>query len=583
MQKRIGLAFNVEARGCRGPSLMFETGPENGRLIREMASVVPHPRATSLTAAVYERMPNDTDFTLLREAGIPGYNLAFIGGIEVYHNALDVPERLDPASVQHHGSTLLALTRRFGALDLEDLHAADAVYFNLLGDRLVVYPASWGMPLAVLAVGLFALLLIRARRRQVFTRAGVLRGLALHALTLLAAAAAGALTWWLAQLCFPSVAWGPYGLPYEAGLWALGLSAVVVGTAAGLLRRAARVCTLPDLMVGVLLLWSVLALVTSFLLPGASYLFVWPLLGATGALLHAQTGAGLRSPGALLSWTLVALLATLLFAPLVPLLFDALTVRMAGVLAIPIALAFGLFTPLLVHTGKRPLLPALLGAGGLVLLVVLGARAGFDAEHPRSDSLLYLLDADTQEARWISFDERPDAWTQHALGEEPSRSPLPDFLGRKARKALQKDTEAVQLASPGITLERAEDSPEGRFLELRLRSARGAATLLASIEDPSGLRALRIDDLSVSLEGLARDERAWLLLHGVGEEGRRLGLELDGEATLAIDLCDQTYGFAGLPDAPPAERPADLIPNGAWWNDSVLVHTRFAWPQEDQD
>jgi hypothetical protein len=224
-----------------------------------------------------------------------------------------------------------------------------------------------------------------------------------------------------------------------------------------------------------------------------------------------------------------------------------------------------------------------LGTGGLLLLIVLGARTDFDSEHPRSDSLLYLLDADTGEARWVSFDQRPDAWTGHALGEDPSRSQLPAFLSRAARKALQREVPAAKLDGPSVSLVRAQENASGRYLELLLRSARGAGTLLASIEDASAIESLKIYDSPDAFELPECDEDLWILLHGVGEEGRRIGLQLEGDAGLVLDLCDLTYGFAGLPDAPPAERPADLIPNGAWWNDSVLVHTRFTWPEPAED
>jgi hypothetical protein len=40
---------------------MFQTGADNGALIRELARAAPHPTASSLTQAIYQRMPNDTD------------------------------------------------------------------------------------------------------------------------------------------------------------------------------------------------------------------------------------------------------------------------------------------------------------------------------------------------------------------------------------------------------------------------------------------------------------------------------------------------------------------------------------------
>src|SRR5690606_16680614 len=58
--KDVGVALNFEARGHRGPSLMFQTSPENGGLIRTYAEAVARPVANSAGAEVYRRMPNDT-------------------------------------------------------------------------------------------------------------------------------------------------------------------------------------------------------------------------------------------------------------------------------------------------------------------------------------------------------------------------------------------------------------------------------------------------------------------------------------------------------------------------------------------
>ncbi|MFP3939256.1 MAG: M20/M25/M40 family metallo-hydrolase [Thermoanaerobaculia bacterium] len=109
----VALVLNFEARGTRGPALMFETGGGNRWVVERFAGA-PHPVAASYSYEVYRRLPNDTDFSIFRGRGVPGLNFAHIHGPVGYHTARDTVERLDPASLQHHGANALALARAFG-------------------------------------------------------------------------------------------------------------------------------------------------------------------------------------------------------------------------------------------------------------------------------------------------------------------------------------------------------------------------------------------------------------------------------------------------------------------------------------
>ena len=148
--KDAGLILNFEARGNRGPSLLFETSQNNQPLIHFVARVAPYPIGSSLFYELYKILPNDTDFTVFRPAGIPGLNFAFGEGLEAYHSPLDTPDHLSLASLQHHGSYGLALTRHFGQLDLKALRNSqgDDVFFDWFGSRLVTYSQQLGAPWA---------------------------------------------------------------------------------------------------------------------------------------------------------------------------------------------------------------------------------------------------------------------------------------------------------------------------------------------------------------------------------------------------------------------------------------------------
>ncbi len=141
--RNVGLVFNFDGRGSDGPVVVPEITVANGWIVTEMAKAAPYLRANSLMRDVQRHMPNDSDLTPFRDAGIAGMNFNFTGRYPSYHSAFDVPGRLSVDTLQHLGEYALPLTRHFGQLDLGRVDAPDHVYFDVAGLWFVHYPASW--------------------------------------------------------------------------------------------------------------------------------------------------------------------------------------------------------------------------------------------------------------------------------------------------------------------------------------------------------------------------------------------------------------------------------------------------------
>src|SRR3712207_184975 len=97
----------MEARGAGGRAAMFETGRGNGAMIDLYRRSVRRPSSNSLSVFVYERMPNDTDFSIAKRRRLPGFNFAFIGRPALYHSPKATPDRLDPRTLQDIGAQAL--------------------------------------------------------------------------------------------------------------------------------------------------------------------------------------------------------------------------------------------------------------------------------------------------------------------------------------------------------------------------------------------------------------------------------------------------------------------------------------------
>jgi hypothetical protein len=338
----VGVVLNLEGRGNRGPAYMFETSQGNAWLIEQLARALPHPMATSLTVAVYRLMPNDTDLTVYRRHGMPGLNFAFVGGLSYYHSPEDTPDNLDPRTLQHQGENLLAMARHLGRLDLDDVRRDDVVYSSVLGRFVLSYPMTWVVPLMACAVlGYVAVTMLGVWKGRVRI-AELGAGLGLSLVAGFAAIAAVAVLWSLVALGLARM--GVPALRYDLPLLT-GFSAVAVAIAAAIFAGASRRWSWEGLGLGVLAWWLAATVATSRALPGGSYAFLWPLLPilAGQAVSFAAPRGG--TIAILASW-LGAVPLLLVYLAILPGLFDALNLRMALYLMIPVLFLAGALVPM---------------------------------------------------------------------------------------------------------------------------------------------------------------------------------------------------------------------------------------------
>ena len=285
--KEVEIALNFEARGNGGPSVMFETSPQNGALIRALAKATSHPLANSLSYEIYKRLPNSSDMTVFKAAGWPGMNFAYINGLTHYHTQLDNPENVDARSLQHHGSYALALSRYFGAAVPAVKPEGDAIYFDALGFLLVRYPAWLAGPFAFGVLLLFAAVVWLGFRRGKLTGPGIAKGALLFFVSLIAAAAAVGGAWWLVRQIHPGYSLIPQGDSYSHGLYVIGFAVLTLATTAAIVGSFGRKISEANLFVGALLWWAAVMIAATIWVIGGSYLVTWPLLFALPGLGYA--------------------------------------------------------------------------------------------------------------------------------------------------------------------------------------------------------------------------------------------------------------------------------------------------------
>ena len=285
----IGVVVNFEARGNSGPSIMFETSPQNGRLIREYADVAPCPIASSLAYAVYKLLPNDTDMSVFKRADIDGLNFAFIGGFDAYHTGFDTPDNLSVRSLQHHGASALALARRFGEVDLRDLRAPDEVFFSVADGLFVHYPESWVGPGLGIALVVATALVVLAIRHGGVSFSSLVCALWAFSRMFVEVPLLVLVLWggpWLILSLFVEEYGPPIGEVTSAHVSVIGVLVLTSGLLKGRLAIALLGSRCGSTALAIVGLAPTLGLlvVTSLFLGGASYLFFWTFLSSSVGL-----------------------------------------------------------------------------------------------------------------------------------------------------------------------------------------------------------------------------------------------------------------------------------------------------------
>ncbi len=185
--RRLQAYINVEAAGSGDPVMLFETGPGNAWLTKPWARHAPRPRGASFGIEIYKRLPNDTDFSILKRRDIPGLNFAAVGDSYAYHTARDTAERIPRQAIRETGENVVAIASALDASDITTRSDSNPTFFDIGGSRALSY-GPW-TAFAVAAIGLAAGVLAWVRvTAAAFRLGGVGRWLLTVVWTLLGAA-----------------------------------------------------------------------------------------------------------------------------------------------------------------------------------------------------------------------------------------------------------------------------------------------------------------------------------------------------------------------------------------------------------
>lgn len=505
---KASLVINVENRGTRGLSNMFETSRGNRWLISHLSDALPLPIASSVFYAIYDLLPNDTDLTIFKRAGMPSINFAAIQGVHWYHTPFDDLAHASPRTLQHHGDNLLGSLRAFGNADLTQRTDDNATYFDILGFTLIHWPERVTLILAILSL----VVLVVAARREPARQVAI--GIAATFVAILLAVLLGFGIAWIARLRAQEVNWIARPLATIAAMWLTGFAATLF--AFSWKRESPRAT-----VAGVIIVWHALGIGLALALPGAAYLFVVPAIVATICIA--------ARANALVTGAIAATAAATFFYPMGTLLYEALGAPLMLVIAVLIAISATFFAPVLAR-GSNAILALVLAIGCAIVAV---SQPAYDDAHPLMLPISYVQDSAAPPmwtagrvtpslagfAKWSESDPKLTPWTRPFMTAPAEKHELPPV---------------VMTAERGATT-----------TTIRVRSQRKAMRMVLYVkgENIGRMRINGIDLPPKPARFRERDRNGWKIAFTSGSTQLDVEIEVPRDTRIEAVAADYTSGL----------------------------------------
>jgi hypothetical protein len=578
LMERVDLVINTEARGVSGPSTMFETSAGNAAIVSRFGGAVARPLGNSLMYDVYRRMPNNTDLTIYKQAGAMGINFAFSRGVALYHSSRDDADHISLNSLGHHGDNVAGVLRDLADSPLDTLSSADdATYVDLFGRILLNWPASFNLPLMLIGLGMTV-------GMGVLWRAYGWRRSGWAILGLVALVIGHGVTGWV--LSFPLGIWPglhpldhPYPWPGRLALIAASLIlSLVIGVTMG--RRAGATAWLFVCWI----LVGLLGLALAFLLPGATYLALLPMLvfalAAPGEFALRKGHPPLVA--AHLGFVALAYMALYHFSFLDVVLNFQLS---AAKMLVLVLLGLGA-SPLAAYYAnglREARLPLAAMAVVLVAATVAGAIVPpYTPDRPRSVNLAYMqtgeAGSEVRDAQWRLFTFGPPAERYAQAAGFPDEVGTFDRYGVRTSDAYLRPAPDLDLKPPMLVVTSDTTGDGGRRrIEGTLQAGEAGFVFGIAFPAGSGIRELVVEGETLLGEQTLPSTRAeQAMFHGAGN--MPLSFVLTAEPGEPVEFA--LFELSALPDHPEAaeivaRRPADTAPLHFGDHAEVQNHYRF--------
>ncbi|WP_396171361.1 M28 family peptidase [Flavobacterium sp.] len=578
--KEVGLVLNFEARGSSGPSYMLmETNGGNAGLVKEFAAAnAQYPVSNSLMYSVYKMLPNDTDLTVFREQGnIQGYNFAFIDGHYNYHTAQDDLNHLDKNTLAHQGKYLMPLLDYFSNADLNTTQTTeDEVYFSI-PFSFISYPFGWVLPMVIIAFAFLLVIIFVGLGKRLLFFLEMARGFIPFLGSVLVSGLITFLGWKSLLLVYPQYNDLLNGFTYNGHDYIAAFTLLSLAICFAFYQIFSFKKVTMNHYVAPLFFWILINVLLAFFLKGAGFLILPVFAG-----LLMLTSFVLTQKSKWILNLILSIPALLIIAPFIQMFPIGLGLKVLFGSAILTTLTFGLLLPIFGSFTRKGMVSVIL----FVLAIGFFAKAhyysGYELGKAKSNSLVYILDADKNKATWSTYDTNLDEWTKTYLGENPkdAKTLNENTLTSKYNSGFTYIADApIKVLSRPI-IEFLKDSVIGgnHFLKIRITPTRKVNRYDVFANEKLVIQNFKANGLTLLGQKGSKYERKGKKLvsyYVVDQLPLEIEFNVAASSVLDLDLMESSFDLMNNPQFSMTKRADWMMPTPYVLNDAVVIKQKI--------
>jgi hypothetical protein len=578
--KEVGLVINFEARGSSGPSYMLmETNKGNEALVKEFSNAkTQYPVSNSLMYSIYKMLPNDTDLTVFRQQGnIQGFNFAFIDGHYNYHTQQDDVQHLNKTTLAHQGTYLMPLLKYFSNVDLNTTNSTeDDVYFSA-PFSFISYPFAWVFPMTIIALGLLILFIFIGKAKRVITFREIFRGFVPLLGSIIISGLVTFLGWKIILEIYPQYSDLLNGFTYNGHAYIGAFVTLSMAISFAFYHHFSEAKITMNHFVAPLLLWIIINAFLANSLTGAGFLIIPVyfgilLFGIFVITQHYSLGVNL----------LFSIPALAIVAPFIVMFPVGLGLKILYGSAILTVLLFGLLLPVFGAFFKKGVWTMLFFAVSIGFFIYAGYHSGYEHGKAKSNSLVYIYNANTKSAIWATYDTNLDDWTKSYLGEKNQKAvglnSLP--LASKYNSSFTYSAIAPVVDVPKPTIAFLKDSVVGnnRYLKIKITPNR-KVNRYDIYANPKmnffNFKANGVESSGQKGNRLEREGGKIVCYYVVGNEPLVMDFYINKSSIFDMDLIESSFDLMTNPLLQVKPRSDWMMPTPFVLNDAILIQQKI--------
>lgn len=578
--KEIGLVLNFEARGSSGPSYMLmETNTGNAGLVKEFAEANPKfPVSNSLMYSIYKMLPNDTDLTVFRKNGnIQGYNFAFIDGHYNYHTAQDDINHLDKNTLAHQGEYLMPLLHYFSDANLNSTQSPeDDVYFTI-PYSFISYPFDWVLPMVIIAFVLLLFLIFIGIGKRILSFPEIIKGFIPFLGSIIVSGLITFFGWKLLLKVYSQYNDLLNGFTYNGHDYIAAFTLLSLAICFAFYQRFSAKKVTMNHFIAPLFIWILINGLISIFLKGAGFLII-PAFA--GLLMLASFVLTQKSKWIL---NLVLSIPTLLIiAPFIQMFPIGLGLKVLFGSAILTVFTFGLLLPVFGSFVRKGMSSIIL----LVLAIGFFSKAhylsGYESGKAKSNSLVYILDAENNKATWATYDTNLDEWTKTYLGTNPKDATAFNSLSLPSKYnsgfTFMADAPMKELAKPKVEFLKDHIVGANRYLKIRITPNRKINRYDVFANEDLDIHNFKANGLSLLGQKGSKYERKGkklLSYYVVDQLPLEIEFSLAASSVLDLDVMESSFDLMSNPLFQMQKRANWMMPTPFVLNDAVVIKQKI--------